>query len=160
MESAGSWLLALGLGTAVFLWWTLRFRLPGWLLAAGAWGQLAALAVIRLAGWTDSGGQIALAFAPVTAVTLALALWGEEPGLDPSWRWVQSKRWSLPFYLLLLIDLTVGQLLTLDLAWQSAVATLLHGLIIGVLAQHGRLKALSYAALAWARRRWRNGCCG
>ncbi|MCB8982310.1 MAG: hypothetical protein H6659_00635 [Ardenticatenaceae bacterium] len=147
IDEAWQWLLVLAAGTAVFLWWTARFRLPLWLLAAGAWGQLAALAVIRLAGWTTSGGQVALAFAPVTAVTLALAVWIGGPRLDQSGRLVQSKRWAWPFYLLVFMDLLLGQALTLDLAWQSAAATLIHALLLGVVAQRWRVKALAYAAV-------------
>ncbi len=147
VEEAWQWLLVLAAGTAVFLWWTLRFRLPLWLLAAGAWGQLAALAVIRLAGWTDSGGQMALAFAPVTAVTLTVAMLLEGERLDQPGRLAQSMRWAWPFYLLVFADLLIGQALTLDLVWQSAAATLIHALLLGVLAQRWRLKGLAYAAL-------------
>ncbi|MBK6709642.1 MAG: hypothetical protein IPG51_04765 [Chloroflexi bacterium] len=62
---------------------------------------------------------------------------------DGRWR-LSLGGWSLPFYLLLLGDLVFGLGLTLDLGWQSAVATLLYALVVGVLAQHWQLKALGY----------------
>ena len=65
-------------GTAVFLWLTYRFRLRGWLLASGVWGQFAALAFIRLLGLTDSGAQVALAFMPVVLFTLFMGFLVEQ----------------------------------------------------------------------------------
>ncbi|MCZ7669372.1 MAG: hypothetical protein M5U34_20440 [Chloroflexi bacterium] len=62
-------------------------------------------------------------------------------------RWRLSfSNWSLPIYLLLFVDLFIGQLLTFDLGWQSAVVTLLQALIVGSLATHWRVRLLSYAA--------------
>ena len=151
LDSPWRLMVMLAAGTAVFFWWTLRFHLRGWLLVAGVWGQLAALAFIRLVGWTETGAQVALAFAPVTAVALFLAFLVEQGRLekpllsraDGRWR-LSLGGWSLPFYLLLLGDLVFGLGLTLDLGWQSAVATLLYALVVGVLAQHWQLKALGY----------------
>lgn len=150
---AWRWLLVLVGGTAVFLWLMVRFRLRGWLLASGVWGQLAALAVIRLLGLTSSGAEVALAFMPVTLFTLFLGFLVEQGLLETplfyreNGRWRLSfSNWSLPIYLLLFVDLFIGQLLTFDLGWQSAVVTLLQALIVGSLATHWRVRLLSYAA--------------
>jgi hypothetical protein len=150
---AGRWLLVLVGGTAVFLWLTRRFRLRGWLLASGVWGQLAALASLWLLGLTDSGSQLALAFMPVTVFTFFMGLLVQEGLLEQPplyrengrWRlWLSG--WSLPFYLLLFVNLAVGQMLTLDSGWESAIVTLLHAIIIGMLGSHWRLKLLGYVA--------------
>ena len=154
-EEAWRWLVVLVAGTAVFLWLTRRFRLRIWLLASGVWGQLAALAFLRLIGLTDSGAELALAFMPVTAFTFFLAFLVEKGRLETpllhreNGRWhISLSGWSLPFYLLLFVDLAVGQMLTFDLGWQSALVTLLQAVMVGLLASHWRLKLLGYLATA------------
>ena len=154
-EEAGRWLLGLLAGTAVFLWLTRRFRLRGWLLASGVWGQMAALAFIRLIGLTASGAQVALAFMPVTALTFFMGFLVEQGLGEQGLFYRENGRlrlslsgWSLPFYLLLLVDVGMGQLLTFDLGWESALVTLLNGVIVGLLANHWRLRLLGYGATA------------
>ncbi|MCP4361072.1 MAG: hypothetical protein GY796_23945 [Chloroflexi bacterium] len=152
---AWRWLLLLMGGTAVFLWLTYRFRLRGWLLAAGVWGQLAALAFLWLIGLTESGSQLALAFMPVTLFTFFMGflvehgLWETALLYRADGRWHLSlSGWSLPFYGLLFVNFAIGQALTLDLGWESAIVTWLHAVIIGLLATHWRLKLLSSLATA------------
>ncbi|MBE2221882.1 MAG: hypothetical protein IAF02_10095 [Anaerolineae bacterium] len=153
VEDAGRWLVVMVGGTAVFLWLTYRFRLRGWLLAAGVYGQFATLAFIRLIGFTDSGAQLALAFMPVVWFTFFMGFLVEQGLMEKplfyreNGRWHMAfSGWSLPFYLLLYIDLIIGQLLTFDLDWESAVVTLLNAVIVGLLATHWRTKFLSTIA--------------
>lgn len=154
-EDAGRWLLVLVAGTAVFLWLTRRFRLRGWLLASGVWGQMAALAFIRLIGLTASGAQVALAFMPVAAFTFFMGFLVEQ-GLGENGLFYRENGrlrlslsgWSLPFYTLLLVNVTIGQMLTFDLGWESVLVTLLNGVIVGLLATHWRLRLLGYGATA------------
>jgi hypothetical protein len=114
------WLLTLLLGTAVFTWLTARFRLRGWLFATVAWFDFAGLAFIRQMGWSADLDQIALAFLPLTAVTALAALVVERVGNEgpplhlgegsPQFR---PAGWSRPLYLLLAINLILGQLMAL-----------------------------------------------
>lgn len=148
------WLLVLLAGTVVFAWTTLRFRLRGWLLVTGLWGQLTALALIRWLGWADTPAQVALAFMPVTLLTLLAGmaverLRQEGPPLvqiEGRWRW-QPAGWSRPFYLLLLANLVVSQLLAwVDTNGASTAVTLLNGLIVAALATFWQLPVLAYGA--------------
>lgn len=156
VEEAWRWLLVLLAGTAVFLWFTFRFQLRIWLLAAGVWGQFAALALIRLLGLTDSGAQLALAFVPVMLLTLFLGFLVEQ-GLQEkpilyteNGRWYLSlSGWSLPFYFLLALNIAFAQLFALDLGWESILVTLVNGIIIAILATHWQLKILAYQATAF-----------
>jgi len=155
VDGAGRWLVVMVGGTAVFLWLTYRFRLRGWLLASGIWGQFATLAFIRFIGLTDSGAQMALAFMPVVWFTFFMGFLVEQGLMEKplfyrsNGRWHMAfSGWSLPFYLLLYINLVIGELLTFDLDWQSAIVTLLNAVIVGLLATHWRTKFVSTVAAA------------
>jgi hypothetical protein len=127
--------IALALAAATFLYITMRFRSRACLLLSGALAQGAAVAVIDAWGWLASPAWAALAFLPVTLVTAALALlieqWrGEGSPLGAKW-W---RGWSRPFYLLLAIDLLVGQVAALFHADPGWVVTTTHALLLGLLA--------------------------
>lgn len=133
------WLLTLLLGTAVFAWLTVRFRLRGWLFATVAWFDFAGLAFIRQMGWSTDLDQIALAFLPLTAVTALVALIVERVGNEGPPLHLEERSglqfrpagWSRPLYLLLAINLILGQLMALTST--SAAGTLVtagHALIL------------------------------
>jgi hypothetical protein len=127
--------MALAMASLVFVHATLRFRLRGFLLLAGALAQGAVLAVIDLYGWLGHPAWAALAFLPVTAVTAALALvvelWRRE-GSPLGARW--AKGWSRPLYLLLAADLLIGQVAALFHNEPGAIVTLAHALLLALLA--------------------------
>jgi hypothetical protein len=145
------WLVTLLLGTAVFAWLAVRFRLRGWLFAAAAWFDLAALAFMRQMGWTAEPDQIALAFLPLTAVTAIVALSieqvrGEGPPLQMEGPWFRFRPdgWSRPLYLLLALNLFVGQLLAVTTT--SAAGTIVtsgHALILLVITTAWQLPLLA-----------------
>ena len=139
--------IALALASLVFVHATLRFRLRGFLLLAGALAQGAVLAVIDLYGWLGHPAWAALAFLPVTVVTAALALavelWRQE-GSPLSARWWQG--WSRPLYLLLLADLLLGQVAALFHNDPGAIVTLVHALLLALLATVWVQPVLPFAA--------------
>ena len=156
LEEAWRWLLVMSAGTAVFIWLTFRFQLRIWLLAAGVWGQFAALALIRWLGLTDSGAQLALSFVPVMLFTLFLGFLIEQGRQEKpvlyaeNGRWYLSlSGWSLPFYFLLGINIALGQLFAFDLGWESIVVTLINAVVIGILATHWQLKIIAHLATAF-----------
>ncbi len=157
IENDWRWAVVLAGGTAVYTWATFRFRSKGWMLTAGAWMQFTALALIRLtwAGWADEPAWLALAFMPVTMLTLAAALgmeWlQEEKGLltQENGRWSLNLRgWALPLYLLFFTDIFFGQLMTLANSGASAPVTMLHGVMVGILATIWHLPLLAYIVMA------------
>jgi hypothetical protein len=140
--------IALALAAATFLYVTVRFRSRACLLLAGALAQGAAVAVIDAWGWLAYPAWAALAFLPVTVVTAALALlierWrGESSPLDADW-W---RGWSRPFYLLLAIDLLVGQVAALLHADPGWVVTITHALLLGLLATVWAQAVLPFVAV-------------
>ncbi len=157
IESEWRWMLVLALGTAVYTWATFRFRSKGWMLIAGAWAQFTALAFIRLIwdGWADDPAWLALAFMPVTMLTLAAALameWMQaEKALltQENGRWsLNLNGWALPLYLLFFTDIFFGQLMTFANSGASTPVTLLHGAMVGVLATAWSLPLLTYIGMA------------
>jgi hypothetical protein len=127
--------VALALAAATFLHATWRFRRRAALVVALALAQAAVLALIDLAGRLQSPGRAALAFLPVTLATAALGLaveWrrGEGSPLGRAW-WAG---WSRPFYLLLAVDLAVGQLAALMANEPGAIVTIVHALLVAGLA--------------------------
>ncbi len=127
--------IALALAAAAFVHATLRFRTRAALLLTGVLAQGAVVALLDVAGWLVYPSWAALAFLPVTALTAALALavqlWRREAS-PLSRRWWQG--WSRPLYLLLAIDLVVGQVAALLHAEPGAIVTIVHALLLALLA--------------------------
>jgi hypothetical protein len=139
--------VALALAALTFLHATWRFRSRGSLLLAGALAQGAALAVIDISGWLPHPAWAALAFLPVTVVTAALALavelWRRE-GSPLSAQW--WKGWSRPLYLLLAVDLLVGQTAALFDNEPGAIVTLVQALLLALLVTVWVQPVLSFVA--------------
>jgi hypothetical protein len=126
-----------------------RFRLRGWLLAAVAAAQAAALALI----WTAARGLLplpqawverlsipawqALAFLPVTLATAVAGLWVEQkrgegsPFANPKAIW---EGWSRPLHWLLALDLLIVQIVSAAWAQPGALVSLFHALMVIILA--------------------------
>jgi hypothetical protein len=114
---------------------TWRFRSRAALLLGGALAQTAVLAIINAYGWLAHASWAALAFLPVTVATAALALVvqlrrGEGSPLSAAW----FRGWSRPLYLLLAVDLLLGQAAALLGNEPGAVVTVTHGLLLALLA--------------------------
>ncbi len=142
---------------------TVRFRLRGWLLAALAAGQAAALAVL----WAGAAGDLALppawverlgdpawrafAFLPVTLVTLAAGLWVERrrgegsplAGLGAMW-----PGWSRPFYWLVALDLVLVQVASAASAAPATLVSVSHALLLLALAVLWAQSLLPYLGAA------------
>ncbi|MEZ4644290.1 MAG: hypothetical protein R3E31_16420 [Chloroflexota bacterium] len=156
LSSEWRWFVCLTLGTAVFFYALFRFRLRSWLLLAWFWLQLTTLALIRWLGLTDAPTDLALAFLPMTALTLFAGLLvaelrHERPLLTiTEGRWqLHVQGWSRPFFLLLFANIGLGQLLAFFGGGAGMLVTLLHGVMCGVLASFWGLGLLAYAALAF-----------
>jgi hypothetical protein len=127
--------IALALAAATFLHATVRFRSRGYLLLAGVLAQGAALAAIDAHGWLQHPSRASLAFLPVAIITAALALVielrrGEGSPLGAAW----AAGWSRPLYLLLAVDLLVGQVAALWHSEPGAVVTAVNALLLALLA--------------------------
>lgn len=154
LGTAWRWFVCLGLGTAVYFYALFHFRLRSWLLLAWLWLQFTALAAIRWLGLTDSPAQVALAFIPMTALTLFAGLLVAEvrhegaPLTINERHWsLHSRGWSRPFFLLLLANIGIGQMLSLFDNGPGLVVTLLHGIMLSILASFWGLSMLAYLAL-------------
>ena len=138
---------ALALAALIFLHATVRFRWRACLLLAVALAQGAALAVIDTWGWLAHPAWAALAFLPVTAVTaglaLAVELWKRE-GSPLSAAWFSG--WSRPFYFLVAADLLAGQAAALAHSEPGAIVSVVHGLLLALLATVWAQPALPFVA--------------
>jgi hypothetical protein len=142
--------LTLALTAGVYTLATLRFRLRGWLLLAAVTGQAAALAAIDTIGWLDYPAWAALAFLPVTVATALLGLLierkrGEGSPSEGGWRGAISG-WSRPLYALLVVDLLVAQWIALPDSGPGIVISLVHGLLVALLATAWVQPLLPYVA--------------
>ena len=142
--------LTLALAAGAYTLATLRFRLRGWLLLAAVTGQAAALAAIDTIGWLDYPAWAALAFLPVTVATVLLGLLierkrGEESPFEGGWRQAISG-WSRPLYALLVVDLLVAQCVALPDSGPGVVVSLVHGLLLALLATAWAQPLLPYVA--------------
>ncbi len=124
----------------------LRFRLRGWLLAAAAMAQLAALALIS-DFVTPSFAWRALAFLPVTAATALLALFIERrrgEGSPFASQGALLSGWSRPLYALLAADLFLGQVAAFTDGEPGSLVSLGHALLIALLASVWALPPAAY----------------
>lgn len=137
------------LAAVVYLHATWRFRSRVCLLLAGALVQGAALAIVDAAGWLAYPAWAALAFLPVTLLTVVLALaietlLQEGPPLGAA----GLRGWSRPFYLLLAVDLVVGQAAALTHSEPGAIVTIVQALLLALLATVWTQPALPFVAVA------------
>jgi hypothetical protein len=115
-----------------------RFRSRFWLGTAALAGHLAAAYYLHSLGWWLYPEQAWLRFLPVTLLTAAAALglekWLHEGSpLEPE-RWF--KGWSRPLYFFVLIDLLLGQAISLGrpASETGMLITLTHALLLAALA--------------------------
>ncbi len=152
---------ALALAAIAYGLATVRFRLRGWLLVTVATAQAATLAAIWAAAegflglsqaWVDRLGYLAwwsFVFLPVTIATAAVGLWierkrGEGPplaNLRALW-----EGWSRPLYWLLALDLLAVQIVSVTRAHPGALVSLVHALLLVVLAVIWAQPVLPYLA--------------
>ena len=140
--AALNWLLLM----PIFGWAIYRFRLRAWLLATAAAGHLAVIYLLHYLGWWDYPAYAWLRFLPVTLITAVLALWiererGEGAPLDLDRAW---EGWSRPLYLLLLLDIVAAQTLSLSSTDAGALVTLVHALLVAVLASFWTSRWMPY----------------
>ncbi|MCX7681282.1 MAG: hypothetical protein N2508_04845, partial [Anaerolineae bacterium] len=155
--------LALAAATLAYSLATYRFRRRGWLLITAATAQATWLAAINMAAQPDFGlpplwsarlGTVpwrALAFLPATLVTAAIGLWIErvrgEGAPFTSLRALWSG-WSRPLYVLLALNLIVGQPVSLKDAQPGTWVSLVHTLLLFALAILWEQRWLPYVAAA------------
>ncbi len=131
-------------------WATWRFRLRGWLLAAGLAGHLAAGFYLQELGWWRHPAEAWLRFLPVTVLTAALGILAERRRKEGSP--LDLRRcltgWSRPLYGLVLLDLLAGQAWSLGSTEAGALVTLAHALLLAVLAPCWQARDLPFASAA------------
>lgn len=129
-----------------------RFRLRGWLLASGIAAQLAALAALDGMGWLDYAARGAMLFLPVTVVTAFLGLLIQRKEAEvssPNGEWQRTiSAWSQPLYVLVLVDVLVAQSVSLMDSGPGVVVSVVHALLIALLATVWAQPALPYASAA------------
>ncbi|MBX3058480.1 MAG: hypothetical protein KF770_18610 [Anaerolineae bacterium] len=147
ITNAGWWLWVLAAGTAVFTYYLFRFRRQVWLLLAWGWLQLAWFAVMRWFGWIDTTAELALAFLPMTLLTAAVALALQKLGGEAPHFLGARDGWSRPLYLLLVVNVAMGQMLAVAAGGAGTAVTLTHVLLLAVLATLWRDRWLAALAL-------------
>lgn len=149
-RQAGLAALNLALLMLVFGWAVGYFRGRGWLLAAAVAGQLAVGFLLAEGGWWSEPASAWLRFLPVTLFTAAVALFIEIRRGEGSP--LQLRRlfsgWSRPLYIILLIDIILGQSSALGWSWAGVIITLVHSLLIAILSCVWLAPGLAYTALA------------
>ncbi|MGB8648391.1 MAG: hypothetical protein WCF84_24355, partial [Anaerolineae bacterium] len=128
----------------LFGWAIYRFRLRFWLFALMVAGHIAQVLLLQYLGWWRIPAEASIRYLPVTVITVFVAL-----GLA---RWRNEKPpfaaaptgWSHPLYLLVLYDLIMVQGMGLSATVSGASVSLVHALLIGLIASAWGLGALIY----------------
>jgi hypothetical protein len=131
--------LTLLLLVPVLGWAINQFRLRIWLAATALAAHLAWWSWLRALGWQDAPlSELAIRVLPLTILTALLGLWvqwrrKEDPPLtlDPDYLW---RGWSHVLYVFVFVDIYAAQGVSLTGTWASALVTLSHALLLGVLA--------------------------
>jgi hypothetical protein len=127
------------LSIAVFVWAMYHFRARFFTLCATLWGQLAGYALISWAGLTNDPTTLAVAFIPLTAVTILIAILLEytlqEGGIfsraeSGAWQ-LALAGWSRPLYLVGFLGMIYWQFFTLTSA-HSSLVTSAHALLLAL----------------------------
>lgn len=133
----------------LFGWAIYYFRLRVWLLALAVAGHLAAGFYLAYLGWWRYPAWAWLRFLPVTLLTAVAALFIQQYRKEGSP--LSSKRifwgWSRPLYLILALDLLIGQTFCFEGNWAASVVTLTHAMLIAVFASFWLSKRTAYVGL-------------
>lgn len=134
----------------LFGWAIARFRLRGWLLATVLAGHLAAAFYLDSLGWWRLPASAWLRFLPVTVITTLIALIIERRRDEGSPLTLKraTAGWSRPLYALALLDSVVAQFFCLQGLSPAATVTLVHALLIALLASIWRSHTIAYIGAA------------
>ncbi|PKO23407.1 MAG: hypothetical protein CVU38_04250 [Chloroflexi bacterium HGW-Chloroflexi-1] len=154
---AGLTALNLALLVLLYTWALFRFRRRFWLVTAALAGHLAAGYLIDQLGWWDfplralfhASGEAWLRYLPVTAVTIALALGIEKYFKEgsPLQAGKTFAGWSRPLVLFALFDLALVQIDNFGGTLPETTITLVHALMVAVLASAWVSRRVTYASL-------------
>ncbi|MBN1995808.1 MAG: hypothetical protein JW953_24190 [Anaerolineae bacterium] len=133
-------------------WAIYRFRLRGWLFALALAGHLAAVYWLDELGWWNWPHTLAetwLRFLPITLVTALVALFIERYRQEktPLSSQYLLQGWSRPLYIILLLDILVGQLFGLEASWAALMISLTHIFILATLASFWLSRGVVYVSL-------------
>ncbi len=130
----------------VFGWALHRFRRRGWLLALALAGHLALARYLDFLVWWAYPAYAWLRFLPATAATTLIALWIERRRDEGSPLALNRlfAGWSRPLYALAALDVAVAQLFCLNGTNAAAQVTLVHALLLALLASVWSAPALAY----------------
>jgi len=134
----------------LFGWAIARFRLRGWLLATVLAGHLAATFYLDSLGWWRLPTSAWLRFLPVTIITTLIALIIERRRDEGSPLTLKraAAGWSRPLYAFALLDSVVAQFVCLQGLHAAAIVTLIHTLLISLLASIWRSHTIAYIGAA------------
>ncbi len=130
----------------IFGWALYRFRKRGWLLALALTGHLALARYLDFLGWWVYPAYAWVRFLPVTVATTLIALWierhhNEGSPLSPN---RLLKGWSRPLYALAALDVLVAQGFCLNWTDAAALVSLVHALLLALLASVWTTPTLAY----------------
>jgi len=149
--SAGAGVLAMNflLLMPVFGWAIYYFRLRIWLLLLGIAGHLCVVFYLTALDWWQYPAEAWLRFLPVTLITAIVALFIEHYRKEgsPLSRERVFQGWSRPLYLLVLVDITLSQLLSLQASWPALIITITNMVLIAILASIWLSNGITYISL-------------
>jgi hypothetical protein len=149
--SAGAGILAMNflLLMPIFGWAIYYFRLRIWLLLLGIAGHLCVIFYLAALDWWQNPAEAWLRFLPVTLITALVALFIERYQKEgsPLSKIQIFKGWSRPLYLLLLVDITLSQLLSLQASWPALTITIINLVLIAFLASIWLSSGITYISL-------------
>jgi hypothetical protein len=129
-----------------YAWGIYRFRLRIWLFAATLAAHLAMAFYLADSQWWRYPAEAWLRFMPVTVITTLLAIGLERRLKEDSP--MAFKRifvgWSRPLYLFVFFDIYVAQINSLDASHAAVWVTIIHALLLAMLASAWRTPFFAY----------------
>jgi hypothetical protein len=129
-----------------YVWGIYRFRLRIWLFAATLAAHLAMAFYLANSEWWRYPDEAWLRFAPVTVVTLLLAL-GLEHRLKEGTPLAFTRifvGWSRPLYLFVFFDIYLAQMNSLETSGPGVWVTIINALLLALLASAWRAPLFAY----------------
>lgn len=151
---AGQMALNFLLMMLVFSWATYRFKLRGWLVATAVAGHFAAIFYLGSLGWWQQADftQAWVRFLPVTVVMGLVTLFIEHYRNECSPLYNENKTgsWAYPLYIILSLDIMMGQFLSLSGMGMSGawIITLTHVVLMVILASLWVSTEMTYLSLS------------
>jgi hypothetical protein len=136
----------------IFGWAVYRFQLRIWLVAATLAGHFAAVFYLIETGWwyQSDSARAWLGFLPVTLIMTGVTLFIERYRKEPPLLRADDRLngWSHLLYIIVIFDIMMGQLLSLNGTSAAALVTVTHAVLIGVLASFWLSSEMVYIGIS------------